>query len=134
MVVYNVQRSRAQQSEHAALLHAYGQRCGWQPLAAPAELDDSQVVRCAADQLARQLHANLARMLAEPVLLGFVTSTIQLVRACCCPRRPRMCVCMLAVRACMRACVRVRVCECMLLACPTRGTQVFWRPMRSPCH
>jgi hypothetical protein len=76
MVVYNVQRSRAQQSENAALLHAYGQRCGWQPLAAPAELDDSQVVSCAAGQLARQLHANLARMLAEPVLPGFVTSTI----------------------------------------------------------
>jgi hypothetical protein len=92
MVVYNVQRSRAQRSENAALLHAYGQRCGWQALAAPAELDDSQVVRCAADQFARQLHANLARMLAEPVLPGFVRHTIQLVRACCCPRRPRMCV------------------------------------------
>jgi hypothetical protein len=92
MVAYNVQRTMAQQSEHAALLHAYGQRCGWQPLEAPAELDDCHVVRCAANQLARQLHANLARMLAEPVLPGFVTSTIQLVRACCCPRRPCMCV------------------------------------------
>jgi hypothetical protein len=92
MVAYNVQRTMAQQSEHAALLHAYGQRCGWQPLTAPAELDDSQVVRCAADQIARQLHANLARMLAVPVLPGFLTHTIQLVRACCCPRRPSMCV------------------------------------------
>jgi hypothetical protein len=92
MVVYDVQRSRAQRSDHAALLHAYGQRCGWQRLTAPAELDDSQIVRCAAGQLARQLHANLARMLAEPVLPGFVTHTMQLVRACCCPRRPCMCV------------------------------------------
>jgi hypothetical protein len=92
MVAYNAQRTMAQRSEHAALLHAYGQRCDWQRLAAPAELDDSQVVHCAAGQLARQLHANLARMLAEPVLPGLVASTMQLVRACCCPRRPRMCV------------------------------------------